>query len=77
MTYLYDDWDGKVDIVGVDEANCASSEACKGSMHCTLAQHLAVDAVIGGGRNGSDHVGWVNVLDVNVLQTCTRGECGM
>ena len=53
--------------MGVDEANSASGEASKGSMHGALPQHLAVDAVIGGGGNGSDHVGRINVLDVNAL----------
>ena len=68
-TCLYDDGNGKVDIVGVDQANSASSEAGKGSMHGALPQHLAVDAVIGGGGNGSDHICRVNVLYVNALQS--------
>lgn len=55
--------------MGVDQANSASSKASKGSMHGTLPQHLAVDAVIGGGGNGSDHVSRVNVLDVHALQS--------
>ena len=66
-TYLYDDGDGKIDIMGVDETHSTSSEAGKGSMHSALPQHLAVDAVIGCGGNGSDHVGRINVLDVNTL----------
>ena len=68
-TCLYDDWDGKVDIVSVDEADSAASEASKGSMHGTLPQHLAVDAVIGSCGYSSDHVGRVNVLDVHTLRS--------
>lgn len=61
--------------MGVDEANSASSEASKGSVHGTLPQHLAVDAVIGGGGNGSDHVCGVNVLDVDALQSQAEHYC--
>ena len=71
-TCLYDDGNGKIDIVGIDEAHSASSESGKGPMHGALPQHLAVDAVIGGGGNGPDHVGRINVLDVNPLHTQAR-----
>ena len=53
--------------MGVDQANSASCVARKSSMHCTLAQHLAVDSVIGSGGYSPDHVGGVNVFDVNIL----------
>ena len=66
-TYLYNDGDGKIDIMGVDETHSTSSEAGKSSVHSALPQHLAVDAVIGGGGNGSDHVGRIYVLDVDTL----------
>jgi hypothetical protein len=40
-------------------------------MHCALAQHLAVDAVIAGGGDGADDVGGVDVLDVTLtLRGC-------
>ena len=37
---LDDDGDGKVDIVGVDKAHCATGVACKCCVHCIVRQHL-------------------------------------
>lgn len=54
--------------MGVDQTNSAACVAGKGSVHCALAQHLTVDSVIGCGWDGADHVCWVNVFDVNILQ---------
>lgn len=34
-------------------------------MHGALAKDLAVDAVAGDGWDGTDHVGWVNELEVH------------
>jgi len=39
---------------------------CKCTMHSALAQDLAIHAVVGGGRDGPNHVGGVDVLDVAV-----------
>ena len=63
--------------MGVDKTNCASCEAGKGPMHGALAQHLAVDSVVGGCGDGTDHVRGVNVLDVDVLQSSQLlfGDC--
>ena len=55
--------------MGIDEADSASSEAGKGSMHSALPQHLAVDAVIGSRGDGSDHISRIDVLDVYILQS--------
>lgn len=50
----------------VHQANSETCVACKGSMHCALPQHLAVDAIIAGGGDGADDVAGVNVLDVSL-----------
>lgn len=38
--HLDDDWDRKVHVVGVDEADSETCEACKCAVHCTLTQDL-------------------------------------
>jgi len=52
--------------VRVDQAHCEAGVAGKRPVHCTLAQHLAVDAVVAGGGDGADDVAGVNVLDVSL-----------
>jgi hypothetical protein len=58
--------------VRVDQAHREASEACKRAVHCALAQHLAVDAVVAGGGDGADDVAGVDVLDVRLT---LRGVC--
>jgi hypothetical protein len=54
---------------------------CKGCVHGIVGQNLAVDAVGGGGGDGSNHVGGVDVLDVtvalhnrNMFDSCRRQQ---
>lgn len=65
---LDDHRDGQDDIMGVDQTHSDTSEASKGCMHGIVCQDLAVDPVIGGGRDGPDEVGRVNVLDISILE---------
>ena len=59
-----DDWDREVDVVCVGEANSDAGVSSEGSMDGVVGEDLAVDAVGWGGRNGTDHVRWVDVFDV-------------
>ena len=65
---LDDHRDGQDDVMGVDQTHSHTSEASKGCMHGIVCQDLAVDPVIGGGRDGPDEVGRVDVLDISVLE---------
>lgn len=65
---LNDNRDGQQDVVGVDQAHCDPCEASKGCMDSIVRQDLAVDAVIGRGRNGANQVRRVYVLDISVFE---------
>ena len=63
---LNDCWNGKVHIVCVDQPDCEASVAGKCTVHCSLAKHFTVDAVIAGGGDGANDVAGVNILYVSL-----------
>ena len=54
-----DYWDGEVNVVRVYEADGEARVARKRRMHRIVRQDLAIDPVVGGRGDGSDHVGRV------------------
>ena len=66
---LNDNRNRQKDVVGVDKTHSHTSEASKGCMDSIVCQDFAVDAVIGGGGNGTNEVRRVDVLHICIFET--------